>query len=38
LTVVNIVGNIDLSRLSELGGRFGIPKLPAEKDKEKKKD
>jgi hypothetical protein len=38
LTIVNIIGNIDLSRLSELGGQFGIPKLPAEKDKAKKKD
>jgi hypothetical protein len=27
LTVVNIVGSIELSTLSELGGHFGIPKL-----------
>jgi hypothetical protein len=27
LTVVNIVGSIELSELSELGGHFGIPKL-----------
>ena len=28
LTVVNIVGPIDLSKLPALGGAFGIPKLP----------
>ena len=27
LTVVNIVGNIDLNALAELGGHFGIPKV-----------
>lgn len=27
LTVVNIVGSIDLNSLSELGGHFGIPKV-----------
>jgi hypothetical protein len=27
LTVVNIVGSIELSTLSELGGHFGVPKL-----------
>lgn len=27
LTVVNIVGSIDLSSLAELGGHFGIPKV-----------
>jgi len=27
LTVANIVGSIELSSLSELGGHFGIPKL-----------
>ena len=33
LTVVNIVGTVDLSTLSDLGGRFGIPKkiLPRKK-------
>jgi hypothetical protein len=45
LTVVNIVGVIDLEKLSRLEGQFGIPKLglePAEKPKkeniEKKKE
>jgi Domain of unknown function (DUF4252) len=28
LSFVNIVGNIDLDQLSELGGRFGIPPVP----------
>jgi hypothetical protein len=27
LTVVNIVGSIDLNSLSELGGHFGVPKV-----------
>lgn len=27
LTVVNIVGSIDLNSLAELGGHFGVPKL-----------
>ena len=27
LTIVNIVGTIDLEKLGELGGKFGIPKL-----------
>ena len=33
LTVVNIVGNVDLNALSDLGGHFGIPKVdnPSEK-------
>jgi len=35
LTFVHILGSIDLSRLSELGGKFGIPKFPVEKDKKK---
>ena len=26
-TIVNIVGSIDLARISQLGGEFGIPKL-----------
>jgi len=30
LTVVNIVGNIDIDRLSRLEGEFGIPKLTKE--------
>jgi len=36
LTLVNIVGSIDLDSLSELGGHFGIPEgLEVEKDKKK---
>jgi hypothetical protein len=27
LTIVNIVGPIDLDQLSRLGGQFGIPKV-----------
>jgi hypothetical protein len=27
LTVVNLVGNVDLDSLADLGGHFGIPKL-----------
>ena len=30
LTIINIVGPIDLSKLSLLGGQFGIPRLPAD--------
>ena len=30
LTVVNIVGEIDLAKLAALQGQFGIPKLPLE--------
>jgi len=37
LTLVNIVGNIDLDSLSDLGGNFGIPDIEVEKS-EKKKD
>ena len=33
LTVVNLVGNIDLDSLAALGGHFGIPKLPAARKK-----
>jgi hypothetical protein len=29
-TIVNIVGSIDLDKLHQLEGRFGVPKLPAE--------
>jgi hypothetical protein len=32
LTVVNIVGPIDLEKLSRLEGQFGIPKLELERD------
>jgi hypothetical protein len=37
-TVVNIVGPIDLEKLSKLEGQFGVPELGLEKDKTKKKD
>ncbi len=33
LTIVNIVGKIDLDELSDLGGNFGVPKLDLEKSK-----
>lgn len=33
LTLVNIVGAIDLDSLSELGGHFGIPEVDVEKKK-----
>ena len=35
LTVVSILGQIDLERLGELGGRFGIPVLPVPSAKKK---
>jgi hypothetical protein len=35
LTVVSIMGQIDLERLGELGGRFGIPVLPVPSPKKK---
>lgn len=35
LTIVNIVGPIDLEKLSQLEGQFGIPKLDLEKAKGK---
>ena len=38
LTVVNIVGTIDLEKLSELEGQFGIPKLGLEGAEKGKKD
>jgi hypothetical protein len=36
LTVVNIVGPIDLEKLSEIEGQFGVPDLGIEKDKPRK--
>jgi len=36
-TVVNIVGPIDLEKLSKLEGQFGVPDLGIEQDKVKKK-
>jgi len=38
LTVVNIVGKIDLEELSELGGNLGVPKLDLDKPKGVKPD
>jgi hypothetical protein len=35
LTIVNIVGPIDLDQLSRLEGQFGIPRMSKEKEKEK---
>jgi len=34
LTLVNIVGNIDIEKLSRLEGRFGIPELNIGRDKD----
>jgi hypothetical protein len=36
LTVVNIVGTVDLEGLAQLGGHFDIPKLTIPKDKKSK--
>ena len=36
-TVVNIVGPIDLNKLSKLEGQFGVPELGIEPDKTRKK-
>ena len=36
-TVVNIVGPIDIEKLSKLEGQFGVPDLGIESDKTKKK-
>jgi hypothetical protein len=37
VTVVNIVGNIDLESLAKLGGHFGVPKVkPADKSRKEK--
>jgi hypothetical protein len=33
LTVVNIVGDIDINQLSELGGHFGVPAVEVHRDK-----
>jgi hypothetical protein len=37
LTVVNIVGPIDLELLADLGGHFNVPKIKLDKDKVKDK-
>ena len=31
LTVANLVGNIDLESVADLGGHFGLPKIPKKK-------
>ena len=36
LTVVNIIGPIDIEKLSSLEGKMGIPKIGLEKDKQSK--
>jgi hypothetical protein len=38
LTVVNIVGPVDLEKLAKLEGQFGVPDLGIEKTKQKKND
>lgn len=38
LTIVNLIGAIDLDVLRRLDGEMGIPKLDLEKEKEKKKE
>lgn len=38
LTVVNIVGPVDLDKLSALSGKFGIPDEKKDKDKDKGKE
>jgi len=38
LTVVNIVGQIDMDKLGELSGKFGVPSVDVHQDKEKEKE
>ena len=38
LTIVNIVGPVDLEKLGDLGGKLGIPRLDKEKTKKSKKE
>jgi hypothetical protein len=38
LTLVNIVGPVDLDKLASLEGQFGIPRMSKDKDKGKDKD
>ena len=38
ITVINIVGPVDLDKLSELEGNFGIPELDIERSKIKRKN
>lgn len=35
LTIVNIVGNIDINQLSELGGHFGVPEIEVRRENKK---
>lgn len=38
ITVVNIIGPVDLEKLTELEGQFGIPELDIERSKPKRKN
>jgi Domain of unknown function (DUF4252) len=38
LTVVNIVGQIDMEKLGELSGKFGVPNVDVHQDKDKEKN
>jgi hypothetical protein len=38
LTIVNIVGSVDLEKLHQLEGRFGVPKLQLEEDSQRAAD
>jgi hypothetical protein len=38
LTIVNIVGPVDLEKLSQLEGQFGVPELGIESSKPKAKN
>ena len=38
LTVVNIVGPVDLDKLTQLEGQFGIPELEIKQEKPKQKN
>ena len=38
LTLVNLVGPVDIEKLSSLEGQFGIPHMSREKDKDKRHD
>jgi hypothetical protein len=38
ITFVNIIGPVDLEKLSELEGQFGIPELEIERTKPKRKN
>ena len=38
LTVVNLIGPVDLEKLTKLEGQFGIPELEIEQSKPKRKN